>query len=82
MVDAGAALAVQPSLLVPTTTSVDTVGEIVQSTQADDILILPGAAVDAGLVRDLSWMFQDSPVTLGIQHPVTAVAGHRLRTDG
>jgi exopolysaccharide biosynthesis polyprenyl glycosylphosphotransferase len=80
VVDAGAALAVQPALLVPTTTSVDTVGEIVRSTDADDILILPGAAVDAGLVRDLSWMFQDSPVTLGILHPVTSVARHRLRT--
>jgi exopolysaccharide biosynthesis polyprenyl glycosylphosphotransferase len=80
VVDAGAALAVQPALLVPTTTSVDTVGEIVRSTDADDILILPGAAVDAGLVRDLSWMFQDSSVTLGILHPVTSVARHRLRT--
>jgi exopolysaccharide biosynthesis polyprenyl glycosylphosphotransferase len=80
VVDAGAALAVQPALLVPTTTSVDTVGDIVQSTDANDILILPGAAVDAGLVRDLSWMFQDSSVTVGILHPVTSVAGHRLRT--
>jgi exopolysaccharide biosynthesis polyprenyl glycosylphosphotransferase len=80
VVDVGNATAVQPAVLVPTTTSLDTVGEIVRSTQADDILILPGAAVDAGLVRDLSWMFQDSPVTLGIQHPVTAVARHRLRT--
>jgi exopolysaccharide biosynthesis polyprenyl glycosylphosphotransferase len=80
VVDAGAALAVQPSLLVPTTTSIDTVGEMVRSTHADDILILPGAAVEAGLVRDLSWMFQDTPVTLGIVHPVTAVARHRLRT--
>ena len=80
VVDAGAALAVQPRLLVPTTTSVDTVGEIVDSAQADEILILPGAAVDAGLVRDLSWMFQDSPVTLGLLHPVTSVARHRMRT--
>jgi lipopolysaccharide/colanic/teichoic acid biosynthesis glycosyltransferase len=36
--------------------------------------------VDAGLVRDLSWMFQDSPVTLGLLHPVTSVARHRMRT--
>jgi exopolysaccharide biosynthesis polyprenyl glycosylphosphotransferase len=79
VVDSGAALAVQPALLVPTTTSVDTVGEIVHAAGANDILILPGAAVDAGLVRDLSWMFQDSPVTLGIVHPVSSVAGHRLR---
>jgi exopolysaccharide biosynthesis polyprenyl glycosylphosphotransferase len=79
VVDSGAALAVQPALLVPTTTSVDTVGEIVHAGGANDILILPSAAVDAGLVRDLSWTFQDSPVTLGLVHPVSSVAGHRLR---
>ena len=77
---AGAALAVQPSLLVPTTTSLDTLGELVTSVEADTVLVLPSAGVTADAVRDLTWMFEDSPVTVGIVCPVASVSAHRLRT--
>jgi exopolysaccharide biosynthesis polyprenyl glycosylphosphotransferase len=79
LVDADAASSAQPPFLLPTVTSVDAIDEVVRSTGADDVLVLPGAA-RPDLVRALSWTLQDARVTFGIVHEVSSVATHRLRT--
>ena len=79
VVDAGAAAAVQPSLLVPTTTSLETLPELVDGVGAEAVLVLPGAGVSAEVVRDLSWAFEASGVSVGVVCPVASVSAHRLR---
>ena len=74
------ALAVQPSLLVPTTTSLETLPDLVDGVRADAVLVLPGAGIDADVVRRLTWMFEESRTTVGVVAPVSAVSAHRLRT--
>jgi exopolysaccharide biosynthesis polyprenyl glycosylphosphotransferase len=79
VVDADA-VAVQPALLVPTTTSLETLDELVASVNADAVHVLPGTTVAPELVRDLTWMFEHTTVTVGIVCPVSSVSAHRLRT--
>ena len=80
VVDSGAAAAVQPSLPVPTTTSLETLPELVDGVGAQAVLVLPGAGVSADMVRDLSWTFEASGVSVGVVCPVSSVSAHRLRT--
>jgi exopolysaccharide biosynthesis polyprenyl glycosylphosphotransferase len=79
VVDAGAAAAVQPTLLVPTTTSLETLPELVDGVGAEAVLVLPGAGVSAEMVRELSWAFEASGVSVGVVCPVASVSAHRLR---
>ncbi len=81
VVDAGTATAVQPSLPVPTTTSLQTLPELVETVAAEAVLVLPGGAVTSDLVRELTWQFEDSRVTVGLVCPVSSVSTHRLRTS-
>ncbi|MEP7091332.1 MAG: exopolysaccharide biosynthesis polyprenyl glycosylphosphotransferase [Nocardioidaceae bacterium] len=81
VVDAGSAVAVQPSLGVPTTTSVETLDELVTTVTADVVLVLPGHATGAEVVRRLSWALEDNPVSVGVLTPVSSVAAHRLHTS-
>jgi lipopolysaccharide/colanic/teichoic acid biosynthesis glycosyltransferase len=52
----------------------------VSRVRADAVLVLPGVDVTGTEVRDLTWLFEDSPVTVGIVCPVSSVSAHRLRT--
>jgi exopolysaccharide biosynthesis polyprenyl glycosylphosphotransferase len=70
----------KPNLLVPTTHSLQTLPQLVTSVEADAILVLPGVDVTAEVVRDLTWMFEDSHVTIGVLCPISSVSAHRLRT--
>jgi exopolysaccharide biosynthesis polyprenyl glycosylphosphotransferase len=74
------ACAVQSSLLVPTTTDIDTLPELVEKVRAEAVLVLPGPHVDCSVVRRLTWMFEHTPVTIGVVAPVSSVAARRLRT--
>jgi lipopolysaccharide/colanic/teichoic acid biosynthesis glycosyltransferase len=76
--DGGAARS--PTSLLPTTFTLDALPELVSRVRADAILVLPGVDVTATEVRDLTWLFEDSPVTVGIVCPVSSVSAHRLRT--
>jgi len=69
-----------PTSLVPTTSTLEALPELVSRVRADAILVLPGGDVTAAVVRDLTWLFEDSPVTVGVVCPVSSVAAHRLRT--
>jgi exopolysaccharide biosynthesis polyprenyl glycosylphosphotransferase len=78
--DAGPALSVAPSWGFPTTTSVETLHEVVANVGADDVLVVPGREIDHDLVRRVTWALEKSSVTVGVVCPVSSVAGHRLRT--
>ncbi len=67
-------------LPLPTTTSLESLGELVTEVGADAILVLPGVDITADVVRDLTWMFEDSDVTVGVVCPIASVSAHRLRT--
>jgi len=81
VVDAGTATAVPPSLPVPTTTSLQTLPELVGTVAAEAVLVLPGAGITSDLVRELTWQFEDTRVTVGLVCPVSSVSMHRLRTS-
>ena len=66
--------------LVPTMTSLESLPELVSRVRADAILVLPGVDVTSTAVRDLTWVFEDSPVTVGVVCPVSSVSAHRLST--
>jgi len=69
-----------PTSLIPTTSSLEALPELVSRVRADAILVLPGVDVTAAVVRDLTWLFEHSPVTVGVVCPVSSVSAHRLRT--
>jgi exopolysaccharide biosynthesis polyprenyl glycosylphosphotransferase len=81
VVDAGTATAVQPGLPVPTTTSADTLPALVSEVRADAVLVLPGSGVTPDLVRQLSWQFERTGVSVGVVCPVSSVSAHRLVTS-
>lgn len=78
---AGPAPAVQSGAGVPTTTSLETLEQLVSGASADIVLVLPGAETDAEAVRRLTWALENHPVTVAVHTPVSAVAAHRLRTS-
>jgi len=69
-----------PVLPVPSTDRLSSLTRLVSEVHADAILVLPGVDVDAQVVRDLTWLFEASPVTVGVVCPVSSVSAHRLRT--
>jgi exopolysaccharide biosynthesis polyprenyl glycosylphosphotransferase len=79
IVDSGTAVAVPPDLSIPTTTSIETIVDLVASNEATDVLVLPGAGVDGTVVRRLSWIFENADVNVGVVCPVDSVGLHRLR---
>ncbi|MDX6300664.1 MAG: hypothetical protein QOF53_1878 [Nocardioidaceae bacterium] len=80
IVDAGSALAVPAVVGVPTTTSLETLADLVADVRADSVVVLPGRAVDSDVVRRLAWALEDSRVTVGVMTPVSSVSPHRVRT--
>jgi exopolysaccharide biosynthesis polyprenyl glycosylphosphotransferase len=80
IVDAGSALAVPAVVGVPTTTSLETLADLVAEVGADTVVVLPGRAVDTDVVRRLAWALEDSSVTVGVITPVSSVSPHRVRT--
>jgi exopolysaccharide biosynthesis polyprenyl glycosylphosphotransferase len=81
VVDAGPAPAVHQTTGVPTTTSLDTLDELVNSVDADLVLVLPSRDTDAAFVRRLTWALEKKPVAVAVATPVTSVAQHRLTTS-
>ena len=79
VVDASPGLSLQ-TLPFPATTTLEMLGELVNKVDADAILVLPGVDVTADVVRHLTWMFEDSDVTVGVVCPVSSVSAHRMHT--
>jgi exopolysaccharide biosynthesis polyprenyl glycosylphosphotransferase len=78
--DAASTLSVAPAWGFTTTTTVDTLDELVANVGADDVLVVPGRDTDPELVRRVTWALERSRATVGVVCPVSSVAGHRLRT--
>lgn len=76
----GVGEAPRPSTLMPTATGLESLPALVSRVRADAILVLPGTDITSTMVRDLTWLFEDSPVTVGVVCPVSSVSAHRLRT--
>ena len=82
VIGAGPTRDFQPSLVVPMTSStLESLPELVQAVQADAVLVLPGAGVSPAVVRELTWQFERTAVTVGVVVPVSSVSAHRLRTS-
>jgi exopolysaccharide biosynthesis polyprenyl glycosylphosphotransferase len=73
-------VAVQPALGVPTTTSLETLPDLVSSVAADEVLVVPGREVDSQVVRTVTWALEDEGVRVGVVCPVASVPSRRLRT--
>ncbi len=70
-----------PALLAPTLSNLETLSELVSAVEADAVLVLPGVNVTPEVVRELTWMFEDTPVSVCVVCPISSVSAHRLRTS-
>jgi exopolysaccharide biosynthesis polyprenyl glycosylphosphotransferase len=79
ILDGGTALPVSDRRPLPTTTSLETLPELVASAAADMVLVLPGPGVTPDVVRRLSWAFDHTSTKVGVVCPVAEVSQHRIR---